>query len=241
MFQQELSLTQHGFPDGLRFHPRSISVGVCFGEFRSEIENQSGIINPEQEHQYRSGCAIRRCDRGFSDIKPSPIFPTLKSSEVTTAPTQTSRHSTLVLGRNLYIAAKRTAIIPLESTKSIPCRMVSGAGKKPVKNLPTLANAALSTKETVIKKPMPRSMPRKRAFFFMSSFTLPGSCVRQIVLRALFSSESTPLAPAIRVTMPIIVAIMPLEGRLAAPLSMSWIAAALFGPTSPPISSMILP
>ena len=44
---------------------------------------------------------------------------------------------------------------------------------------------------------MPRSIPRNNAFFLMTSFTLPGSCVRQIVLRALFSSERTPLAPAI--------------------------------------------
>ena len=31
--------------------PRSVFVGVCFGEFRSEIENQSGIMDPEEQHQ----------------------------------------------------------------------------------------------------------------------------------------------------------------------------------------------
>ena len=75
----------------------------------------------------------------------------------------------------------------------------------------------------------------------MTSLTLPGSCVRQIVLRALFSSDRTPVAPAIKVTIPMMLLTIPLEGRLAAPFSMSWIAAALFGPTSPPISAMIFP
>ena len=64
--------------------------------------------------------------------------------------------------------------------------------------------------------------------------------VRQIVFKALFSSESTPVAPASSATTPITLANMPLAGCCLAAI-MPWIAVALCWPTRPLICSTILP
>jgi len=55
-------------PDGCRLQPRSVFVGVCFGEFRSEQECLRRVVDPEQQDDQSARRTIARGNGAAAEI-----------------------------------------------------------------------------------------------------------------------------------------------------------------------------
>jgi hypothetical protein len=78
-------------------------------EFRAKIQEQSGVIDPCDDHHQRAGGRVSGSRYTLPDVEPN--------EEVSAAPIQTSLQAILVLGRSLKIIANRTVIESRERRK----------------------------------------------------------------------------------------------------------------------------
>ena len=167
-------------------------------------------------------------------------FPKVNNDDVTTAPTQTSRHAIRTAGTTLYVKANISVTITKEIKISVHCQKDAVRGTRAVIDCVRAAVLVLMIKDSSKKKPTPNTMskviscPRTQL-----SSRRPGSgrtC--HIALSVLCNSPKTPTAPSRDVTMPMIAENLPDRDRLAL-LTVAWSAAAISGPTMSCIASTI--
>src|ERR1700744_3235201 len=85
-------------------------------------------------------------------------FPAAKSTDVTNAPTQTSRQAIFTSGSTLKIIANKTVMTANEIKSLVTTDKTPTPGKSSFKNLLNAASAALTTSDTSSKKPIPTTI-----------------------------------------------------------------------------------
>src|ERR1700730_11692683 len=89
-------------------------------------------------------------------------LPTVKRSDVTTAPIRTSRHGMVTSGMNLKMSANRIVIMPKEKTKFIDSRRMIEVGSKLLTNLSAADKAAVTTSEVSNRNPVATTRPSEK-------------------------------------------------------------------------------
>src|SRR5580765_5022772 len=84
-------------------------------------------------------------------------FPTVKRTDVTAAPIQTSRHGTVVSGTNLKISANKRVMVQNENTRFIDSKRTSDLGSELLMYFSAAERDAVTTRELSRRKPLAKT------------------------------------------------------------------------------------